>query len=74
MPFQTKEEEEDVNLFFEADILLTVPQAAEILQDLSRRRKRKLAEPLTKRWTLPIPYAFDGSHSKCNVKFPYSRQ
>jgi len=61
--FQVKEEEKEVDYMFEDDIVLTVSQAEEILQDLNTRTKRKLAEPLTKRWTLPIPYAFDGSHS-----------
>lgn len=51
-----------MDIFFEDDILLTVDQAEDLLKDMSRRRKRKLAEPLAKRWTPPIPYTFDGSH------------
>jgi hypothetical protein len=51
-----------VDVFFEDDIMLTVDQAEAILQDVSRRRKRKLARPLAKRWALPIPYTFDGTH------------
>ena len=53
-----------MDTFFEDDIRLTVFQAEQLLQDLSRRPKRKLAEPLSKRWPLPILYSFDGSHSK----------
>lgn len=62
--FQTSEEEEFVDEFFEDDIRLTVNQAEQLLQDLSKRPKRKLAEPIAKRWPLPILYAFDGSHGK----------
>ena len=53
-----------MDYFFEGDMLLTLQQAEELLQDLSPRRKRKLAEPLAKRWALPIPFTFDGKHSE----------
>ncbi len=59
-----------MSTFFEDDIALTLSQAEEILQDLTPkpRRKRKLAEPIAKRWALPIPYSFDGRHSKLSGK------
>ena len=62
---QTKEEEKLVDSFLEGDIRLTVEQAEHLLSDARkpRRRKRKLAEPASKSWSLPIPYTFDGSHS-----------
>ena len=62
---QLEEEEKLVDSFLEGDIRLTVEQAEHLLSDVRkpRRRKRKLAEPASKRWTLPIPYTFDGSHS-----------
>ena len=56
-----------VGTLFEDDIALTVSQAEEILHDASknrRRKKRKLAANVDKRWALPIPYAFNGRHSK----------
>ena len=56
-----------VDSFLEDDIMLTMEQAKELLQKTQRRQKRKLAEPLTKRWSLPIPYAFDGAHSKWTI-------
>jgi len=54
-----------VDWILEGDIRLTVRQAQRLLVDARkpRRRKRKLAEPVSKLWTLPIPYTFDGSHS-----------
>lgn len=66
---QTKEEERQVDGFLEGDIMLTIDQAEGILDDsaVKRRRKRKMAEPASKRWTLPIPYMFDGSHSTSPV-------
>ena len=66
MHFQTEQEEREVDTLYENDIKLTMQQAEELLDDYSERprKKRKLAEPLSKRWALPIPYAFDGSHSK----------
>ena len=65
LDIQTKEEEEIVDTLYESDIKLTMQQAEALLEDYSSRprKKRKLAEPLSKRWALPIPYSFDGSHS-----------
>ncbi|KAI0221230.1 hypothetical protein LSAT2_027381 [Lamellibrachia satsuma] len=67
----TRGEEGRIDGIYEADIALTTWQASQIVQDLSKRPKRKLAEPLAKRWALPIPYIFDGTHSEydtlCNI-------
>ena len=56
----------EVDELYEGDIVLTIEQAEELLQDLShvRRKRRKLDRLLAKRWTPPIPYTFDGSHCK----------
>jgi len=63
--FQTKEEETSVDSLLEGDIRLTMEQAERLLTDTRkpRRQKRKLTEPVSRRWPLPIPYTFDGSHS-----------
>ena len=64
---QTRGEEGRIDGIYEADIALTTWQASQIVQDLSKRPKRKLAEPLAKRWALPIPYIFDGTHSEYDI-------
>ena len=67
---QVPGEESRIDGMYESDIMLTEWQADQLVQDLSRRTKRKLAEPLAKRWALPIPYIFDGTHSEytpCNT-------
>ena len=63
---QSRDEEKLVNSILEGDIRLTVGQAEQLLMDAvkPRRRRRNLVEPTVKRWTLPIPYTFDGSHSQ----------
>ncbi|ESN93441.1 hypothetical protein HELRODRAFT_180980 [Helobdella robusta] len=48
----------------EGDIRLTLKQATFLLERSKRRKKRKLIEPITKLWTLPILYAFDGGHGQ----------
>ncbi|KAL3892156.1 hypothetical protein ACJMK2_004390 [Sinanodonta woodiana] len=49
---------------FEGDIILTPVQVQAILDQTSRRRKRKLVSDEYRRWTLPINYRFDGTHDK----------
>lgn len=72
---QEADEENAIDELFEEDIALTAEQAEGMLRaeapltspaaiDSRRRVKRKLAEPMTKRWNLPIAYTFDGTHSK----------
>lgn len=57
------------------DILLSVDQAEQIYINAMekvngarrkgrRRQKRKINRDKTKRWDFPIPFKFDGSHSK----------
>jgi len=62
---QNQAEEKSVDSILEGDIRLTAEQAERLLNDVRkpRRRKRMLIEPASERWTLPIPYTFDGSHS-----------
>lgn len=54
---------------FEGDIILQTAQALEFVNQNNRRRKRKLDAEVTsstasKKWTLPINYIFDGTHTK----------
>ncbi|XP_067665339.1 zinc metalloproteinase nas-36-like isoform X2 [Haliotis asinina] len=47
-------------VLFQGDIRLRVEEAREILNSISkRRRKRKITADQDKWWTLPIPYRFD---------------
>jgi len=63
-----------VDSLLEGDIRLTLEQASHLLSDVTKRRriKRKLADPASKRWKLPIPYTFDGSHSQFELTLSLS--
>ena len=54
---------------FEGDIVLQKDQAIRILRSNLPRKKRKLDADVTaagtvKKWSLPLNYIFDGTHSK----------